>query len=1648
MVGAAAETPEDRARALLAHFERAIADQPERSRLGRLHYECARLWEHPLSDLDRAADHYTKSLAAVPDHLPSIRGIRRVLLAQGNAQAALAHFDTEARLTQQPLHKAWLLRDKALLLEHRLHGRKAALTTLAQAAELAPGEPLVVESLGLLQALDEAWPALDHTLELCLTSIADPRHRATLLAERARLAEARQGNPGQATELYHASLTQDPHAPGALLALKDLDHGQQRWQQLVAVLELEASQTQDPHVRGLTHYQAARILLDRLGAVDDGIAALERAVADRPEDVTLLSELARAYEEARRYAGVVRVLEQRVERAKTAEEKVVLMHRVGAVCEQHLDAVDVATAWYRRALTTDPTHLPSVAALERVYRQQESWEPLVTTLMTAAEAARDPQRRAAWYVTVGDLCEHRLNRPDAAIEQYARALGIVPDHEAAFRALARLLEAQSRFRELVELHERAVELAANAESRIAHLFAIGLYLEDALRAPARAIDAYRRILREDGKHLGAILAWQRAAERAEAWRELVTALETESLQTTDKERHADLLYRAGEVLAEHLDDLEGALDRLRRVLSLVPRHPPALAALARLYERHGRWDELLETYRKELKTTPPGPAAAALRMQMGEVAEHRLGRLEDAVALYREAVEAHPAHRPARRALEVALQATGKWGDLVTLLDQEIPLLEAPEERARTAVRIGEILEGRLGEAQKALASYERALADAPQSGPALDGRARLLAAAHLAPRLAEALAQRAASASEPSLAIAALYREGVIRRDDLNDPKSAIRCFEAILSRDPRHLGALRALELLYAREREWERAAATCATLDGVLTDVSARIAVLHRLARIQRDQLDADPATVSSTYFAILQLDATNVPALVALEELSLKGADRKLLAQIDAKLATLLGEKAAAVHQTRLAEALELVDPVSALTLFRGALDRDPQDHAAALGLARIAERHTDIALLEEAAGHARQVLHDPATAASLLVRAADAAQKTSDAPRAVALLRDALEVDPDHVVAASQLQRALSDGDAVTLIESLTQAAQRAHHRDRRQQLWISIARLQSERQHDLPAALAAYERVLTETPGNLDALLGQAELFGRDSQWEQAVRRLDQALAQAGDDPRQLEIRLRLAAIHDDHLRDGARALKHVSAVLKEQPTHRPALGRLLSLQLKARRYDEASSTAAQLIASSTDPMEAAAARVTLAEVAHARGETGQARQELELAIAVLGLEERASEEYKEMLRGLKRQDQPIGWRAYVAALERHLVEVDPAPAVSARIYLELSQVLGDDLRQNDEALQVLERGLSRCPDEPELILAQALRLEHAGDLNGAAAATRRVLDLQVTRAEAWRNLAALLAKMQRQADATLALAPLVAIGAATEADQARLAAIPCRAGMAPAGSMSLEEVAALHPSGGLDAIAELLLLANEALPRHLPADLGRFGLAARDRITARSGHALRAVSDRVASIFGIPEHQFFEHDAQIGGVAIELTDPVSLIVPPFVAALPEAHQVFLLARALALVALRVPAVQRLSAPELELLILGAAAGVGVSVPTRLDPETVADQGRRLVRLLSRRTRRALEDRATQLSSQLSVDFGEWRHRVLATSARAALIVTDDLPGSVGLVRRLEGDLSGRPPAEAAQGMRLAEDLLRFWVSEPAFRLRRRLGLL
>jgi hypothetical protein len=274
------------------------------------------------------------------------------------------------------------------------------------------------------------------------------------------------------------------------------------------------------------------------------------------------------------------------------------------------------------------------------------------------------------------------------------------------------------------------------------------------------------------------------------------------------------------------------------------------------------------------------------------------------------------------------------------------------------------------------------------------------------------------------------------------------------------------------------------------------------------------------------------------------------------------------------------------------------------------------------------------------------------------------------------------------------------------------------------------------------------------------------------------------------------------------------------------------------------------------------------------------------------------------------------------------------------------------------------------------------------------------------------------------------------------------RAAAQAPGSLDASELSSIdvNPTGS-SATALLSALGDAAGKVYVP-DLERWGVSAREKISAKSGHPLRALAERVASVFGVESFDLYVHRAHSGAVQLELTDPVSVLVPANVAGLPEPMAVFALARCFASVARGLSAIERLNAEELRLLLGGAARGenssFGAGSP---DEDLLATMQRRVGKAMPWLGRGAIEEAARAYANAPPLDLGDWLLAARMTSARAAAIVCDDIVSAAEFLRRTEGDLSNADGEAAHRARRLLGDMLGFWVSDGAFAMKRRLGM-
>ncbi len=185
----------------------------------RLHFEAARQYEFPINDIEAATEHYKRALATRPDHIPSIRGARRVALRRNDLLASLPLFDMEIERTKRPERRMDLLLQKASTLV-ALGRQDEARLAWKVAVEFAGNNAAAFHALALAERRAAAWPSLEQAYDrLAQITAADGRHRAALLVEWARVSDIMRNDAAASSDLLRSALAADSATLGALPAL-------------------------------------------------------------------------------------------------------------------------------------------------------------------------------------------------------------------------------------------------------------------------------------------------------------------------------------------------------------------------------------------------------------------------------------------------------------------------------------------------------------------------------------------------------------------------------------------------------------------------------------------------------------------------------------------------------------------------------------------------------------------------------------------------------------------------------------------------------------------------------------------------------------------------------------------------------------------------------------------------------------------------------------------------------------------------------------------------------------------------------------------------------------------------------------------------------------------------------------------------------------------------------------------------------------------------------------------------------------------------------------------------------------------------------------------------------------------------------------
>src|SRR5690606_8096793 len=120
----------------------------------------------------------------------------------------------------------------------------------------------------------------------------------------------------------------------------------------------------------------------------------------------------------------------------------------------------------------------------------------------------------------------------------------------------------------------------------------------------------------------------------------------------EPDRFVELGLRVAEIVETYLENVDGAVARYRMVLEVEPENRVAIASLDRLFSATERWSDLVPVLQREAEIGDTPDDILNFKYRLGQVHEHKLGSVRDAIKAYSEVLAAAPEHQEALAALE------------------------------------------------------------------------------------------------------------------------------------------------------------------------------------------------------------------------------------------------------------------------------------------------------------------------------------------------------------------------------------------------------------------------------------------------------------------------------------------------------------------------------------------------------------------------------------------------------------------------------------------------------------------------------------------------------------------------------------------------------------------------------------------------------------------------------------------------------------------------------------------------------------------------------------------------------------------------------------------------------------------------------------
>jgi cellulose synthase operon protein C len=779
--------------------------------------------------------------------------------------------ELRATAEDDKLESAILMGQAARICHYKLNDILAALELYKQSAKLCPEYQPSIEAWGKICAQENMWTELAEVFDTQLLALADADDRVPLLFKLSDLLAERLHDYDRAITLLLEILELKPAYGPALKAVSQLYAKQGKFEDLVGVYTAELDGPIDSDQAIYLLEKIASLLEKELDAPERAVDTYKKMLRWRSGYLPAIRALGRLFARLERWEELIEINIEEAHRVGDQTQMVALYTRNGEVLLEQLGDEERAVGALEEALSLQPTYLPALRLLGRLYAQSERWGDLIEMHRQEAEVTNHAGRRAQLLYQVAMVYSNHLSDQDKAISVLMEILSDQAGYQPAVHAVKKIAKETGNVEPELRLYENQIAILGPSRERSAIRCDLG------------------RLLMANGKNKEAFAQWAAAAAETPSFLTANELLAHHYSLIGDVKGEVDIREQLSQLLADsnsqeanlmHLADLYMYVDdsawsnqsshTWERVLVLSPENVRALFERIRAEVKRKNYTNAVAVG-EELTGRLDNPAdIISVQTQIIAWKEGHSDPPRDSLENHLTILQYDPLNPVSLAAVERAYRDANAWAALIELYRHEIERTSVIQRKADLCVSIGTISMDNLGDAAVAQRCFEQAIELQPEQLTAVNRLLQIYEELQDTPNRLRMLTILASTSKETEQSLKTLRDIATVQLEELGDERAAMATYLALLRKDPNDTEAFEKLEKYCTRDSHWSTLVELYGLRIPVVKEIDAMVHLRMKRGRILHENLPR-VAEACAEYEALLAVAPTQAEALLELGRL---------------------------------------------------------------------------------------------------------------------------------------------------------------------------------------------------------------------------------------------------------------------------------------------------------------------------------------------------------------------------------------------------------------------------------------------------------------------------------------------------------------------------------------------------------------------------------------------------------------------------------------------------------------------------------------------------------------------------------------------------------------------------------------------------------